>query len=659
MSALGGIYYFDDAPVDGDTLINLGQRLGSHGPDGGREVVSGSIGIAYRAFHTTRESRLEKQPLVSAKGHIIAWDGRLDNRDELIALLRNELDADQTDVAIVMAAYLKLGIDFLPRLIGDFALSLWDPNTRTLLLARDPVGPRPLYYHANTDRVIWSSELMPLLDFAGITLEVNDEYVAGYITRGAEPSLTPYKNIYSVLPGHVVIVLEGQLSVQRYWGLDPSREIRYNTDKEYEEHFYHLFKEAVRCQLRAQGPVWATLSGGLDSSAIVCMADEILESGECEASKLETVSFVYDEATSSDERKFISCVEEKRKQIGHHLLDADYPPLASFPDEAQLDFPDFLDCFADRQFGMREAMRAAGARVLLTGHGGDEMLCSNPSSSPELGDLLVQHQLLQLHQALQTWSAALKRPYLELLWREGIMPLLPRNIQLACGVKPHAKLPPWFDADFVKRMKLRERHLGAMDVFDFKLPSGRDQAVGFLSVIRMISKAAYRVRNHIEVSHPYLHRPLVEFMQAIPHEQRVRPGETRSLMRRALRDLLPEKILKRNGKKGPEEALFRAIARQWPRLQPIMENARVCAYGYMKSQALLKALERARHGCELYSFALIQTISLEFWLRALERRSSAARSTLIEGLEVHPATVLSTAAHSVSQRNVHQGTNTV
>src|SRR5258705_2958012 len=128
MSALGGIYYFDNRPVDRDFLVSLGNKLSSHGPDGGSEVVSGSIGMVYRAFHTNRESRLEKQPLVSREGHILAWDGRLDNREEMISLLRYGLDGDQTDAAIAIALYLKLGIDFLPRLIGDFALSLWDPR---------------------------------------------------------------------------------------------------------------------------------------------------------------------------------------------------------------------------------------------------------------------------------------------------------------------------------------------------------------------------------------------------------------------------------------------------------------------------------------------------------------------------------------------------
>jgi asparagine synthase (glutamine-hydrolysing) len=655
MSALGGIYYFDNRPVDRSSLISLGEKLSSHGPDGGGEVVSGPIGIVYRAFHTNRESRLEKQPLVSGEGRILAWDGRLDNREEMISLLRQDLNGDQTDVAIAMAAYRKLGIAFLPRLIGDFALSLWEPSTRTLLLARDAVGPRPLYYHANAERIIWSSELMPLLDFAGIELEVNDEYIAGYLTRGPEPELTPYKGVYAAHPGHTVIVQNGRLRAQRFWGLNPNREIRYQTDGEYEEQFRHIFREAVRCRLRVDGPVCINLSGGFDSSAIVCMADEIFGSAAAEASRIETISHVYDEAVSSDERDFIRCVEDKRGRSGRHLSDVDYPPLASFPDESRHSFPEFFDCFVDLLRGTCEAMREIGARVLLTGHGGDEMLCSNPSPAPELGDLLVQRRLLSLHRSLKVWSEASKKSYFALLWRDGVMPLLPAKLQVL--LKPVVKLPPWFDERFISDMNLDARDLETPDVFGFKSPSERDQAVGFLSAMGITSKASYRARGGIEVSHPYLHRPLVEYLQAIPFEQRARPGETRSLMRRALRDLLPAKILKRRGKKGPEEALFRALARQWPRLRPIFENTLVSAHGYTNAEALQVALGRARHGCETDSFALIQTISLEFWLRSLERRSSTAKNAaLLEEPSARLVAAPPAAARAVRQPGVHQGT---
>jgi asparagine synthase (glutamine-hydrolysing) len=626
MSALGGIYNFNDKPVDERALIALGTALESHGPDGGDAVTSGSIGLVYRALHTNRESRLERQPLISTERHILCWDGRLDNRTELISLLAFELNHERSDAAIAMAAYLKWGADCLVRFIGDFALSVWDPESRTLLLARDPVGPRPLYYHANKDRIVWSSELMPLLGLRDVELEIDDEYVAGFLGRGVEVDVTPYRNIYAVAPGRAVVIRDGRVTVHTFWQLSPKTKIRYNSDQEYEEHFRSLFREAVLCRLRVDGPVWATLSGGLDSSAIVCMADEIMASESVEASRLETVSYVYDESTTSDERKFIQCVEEQRGATGHHLRDEDHPMLGSFPDESAISFPNFLDCFVNRQRAMCAAMKADGARVLFTGHGGDEVLCSGANPTPEFGDLLVEHRLIELHRALIAWAKALKRPYLDLLWRDGLLPLLPPRLQLFFGVKPHFKLPPWYAKEFVAKMNMRERYLPSGNEPGFALPSARDQAAGFQSAMKMVSKSSYRDRGGIEVSHPILHRPLVEFLQAIPFEQHLRPGETRSLMRRALKHLLPGKVLKRRSKKGPQEALFRAVARQWPRLRPILDDPLVCARGYMDAAELRTALERVRHGCEINAYPILQTICLEFWLRALDNRRSLARN---------------------------------
>ena len=632
MSALGGIYNFNDKPVDERALLTLGAALESHGPDGGDAVTSGAVGLVFRAFHTNRESRLERQPLISAQRHILCFDGRLDNRAELISLLNGRLDHKRTDAALVMAAYLEWGAQCLARFIGDFALSLWNPESRTLLLARDAAGPRPLYYHKNHERIVWSSELGPLLDLADVDIEINDEYVAGFLARGVEVDVTPYQNIYAVAPGHAIVIGDGRAEARRFWQLSRTATIRYKRDEEYEEHFRSLFRDAVRCRLRVDGPAWATLSGGLDSSSIVCMADEIIATEDVQAQRLETVSYVYDESTTCDERNFIQCVEEQRGGAGHHLRDEDYPALGSFPEESELSYPNFLDCFVNRHRALCAAMKADGARVLLTGHGGDEIACSGANPTPQLGDLIVEHRWRDLHRTLTAWGTALKRPYLDLLWRDGLLPLLPPKLQLACGVKSNFKLPPWYDKDFVAKMNMRELYLISGNGLDFDLPSARDQAVGFLSAMKMVSKATYRDRGDFEVSHPFLHRPLVEFLQAIPFEQRVRPGETRSLMRRALKDLLPEKVLKRKSKKGPQEALFRAITRQWPRLRTMFDDPLVCARGYMDAAALRTALERVRHGCETNAFPILQTISLEFWLRAVEnRRSSAKNNAALNG----------------------------
>src|SRR5882724_9940650 len=132
MSALGGIFSYSGR-VEEHLLASLGESLSIRGTDGGRDVCSTHVGFSYRALHTNRESRLEEQPFVSPERHVLTWDGRLDNRDELISLLADDvLGRTITDVELVMAAYLKWGEAFAFRLIGDFALALWDAQARSV-----------------------------------------------------------------------------------------------------------------------------------------------------------------------------------------------------------------------------------------------------------------------------------------------------------------------------------------------------------------------------------------------------------------------------------------------------------------------------------------------------------------------------------------------
>jgi len=306
MSALAGILNFgsDAAPVNEFDLARLGSALESRGPDGGFDLVRGKIGMSYRAFHTNRESRLEVQPLVNRHGHMLTWNGRLDNREDLIRQLnlsqpgRNAI----TDLSIVMAAYLKWEKQSFSRLVGDFCLALWDSRLRLLYLVRDVAGTRALKYHIDRNRIVWSTETAALLNVCHT--EIDEEYIAGAMSLGPVPGLTPYTNITSVKAAHVVTVnATGELHTERFWKLDSSHEIRYSTDAQYEEHALHEFSEAVRCRLRSDRPVFAELSGGLDSSSIVCVADEIIRNGEVQAKRLETVSHVFDECPTSDERR--------------------------------------------------------------------------------------------------------------------------------------------------------------------------------------------------------------------------------------------------------------------------------------------------------------------------------------------------------------------
>jgi len=172
---------------------------------------------------------------------------------------------------------------------------------------------------------------------------------------------------------------------------------------------------------------------------------------------------------------------------------------------------------------------------------------------------------------------------------------------------------PKFESDF----SLRARHV-THSPFVCDTPSANDQALGFWTAIRGIA-AGYR--SHVttgHISYPFLARPLVEYMQAIPHTQRVQLGKSRFLMRQGLADVLPAAILKRRDKGNPQETIARAFARQWPRLKPIFEDARIASYGYVNKELVLAAIENYRLGKSLNLALFLKLLSLEFWLRRLE-----------------------------------------
>ena len=627
MSAIGGIINFNGEPVDAEMLAEMSNNLRAYGPDGAFEVRQGSIGVVHCAFHTNLESRLERQPLVNQAGCILAWDGRLDNREELIPVLRDELAANHSDNSIVMAAYTKWALSFPQRIIGDFAFSLWDPKTRTLLLARDPVGTRLLFYHVDKNRLVWSSRLEPLLQFPDVDLEVNDEYVAGYLSLHPGEGLTPYKKIHAVAPAHLVIVRDGKVSLQRFWGLDPDKEIRYRTDRDYEEHFIHLFAEAVRTRLRVDGPVWADLSGGLDSSSIVCVADEVMKRGSVQASGLETVSAVFDESSTSDERKFISIVEQKRGPHGHHFCETAYPLLSASAFDGLRSIPNPIELWGEYHRAVRKKMRECGVRVLLAGIGGDELLTASHDPSPELADLLVQRKFSDLHQRSKSWSLALKKPYFDVLLRYSILPTLPRRIQSLHKRRQRAKRFSLLQPRFVKEFGLYERLLGPKDVFGCRLPSSCGQASAFLSVRDVISSGHLLAWGPVEITYPFTHRPLVEFLQAIPPTQWIRPGQPRSLLRRALQTYLPVEIAQRKGKGSTAEATLRAIAREWPRLRELLRNAFVCDRGYVNADVLKAVLDQPNFERSPEGIFVLRISYLELWLRDLERRSQLLKQT--------------------------------
>ena len=275
MSVQAGVWYLDGRPVDAEFLDRMSAIVAERGPDGNQREVHGSIGFLYRPFHTTPESRFENQPHTFGRGKVMMWDGRLDNREQLVSELGLVMRANRSDLEIVAAAFDAWGIQSFKKLIGDWALTVWDPAEKAVFLARDYSAVRNLYYYATRDSVMWCTELAAIVLLSGTQFTVDDEYIAGFLIAHPDANLTPYREVRAVPPGSFVKIHQGRVTAHPYWEFEAQKLIKYKNDADYEHHYLHVFQQAIRRRLRSDCPILAELSGGLDSSSIVCVADGI------------------------------------------------------------------------------------------------------------------------------------------------------------------------------------------------------------------------------------------------------------------------------------------------------------------------------------------------------------------------------------------------
>src|SRR5437773_6223671 len=283
MSGIVGLFNLDGRPVEPSELTALAAASRHRAVDGEDFWIGPSIGIGHQHFRVTPESLTERQPLVSPTGIAVAFDGRLDNRKEIIdecSPACGPPDDVCSDAALVIAAYERFGERFAVRLNGDFALALFDPAHPRLMLARDRMGARALYYCPLPRMLVFASEIKCLLALPSVTARPDEDALADLVIDGySDGDRTCFQNVHTICPGHLLMVTTEGIALQRHWDFDPGREIRYGSFEEYVECFRSLFENAVGRRLRSAHPVAVSVSGGLDSSSVFCQAAALARMG--------------------------------------------------------------------------------------------------------------------------------------------------------------------------------------------------------------------------------------------------------------------------------------------------------------------------------------------------------------------------------------------
>lgn len=556
MSGIAGVLRLNGAPCERSDVLRMIGAIAHRGPDGVGVWAEGPAGLANAMLRTTPESEQERLPLLDGDLALVA-DARIDNRGALIGELG--LPPSVPDSGVILAAYKRWGDRCPERLIGDFAFAVWDKHRRTLLLARDHIGVRPLVWFRSRSVFAFASQERAVLALGEVPRRVDEVAVGDFLVAVLEDTgRTFYEGIHRLPPHHELSVSAdgGSARSRSYWQLDASRELRLGSDREYEEAFRETFIEAVRARARSAGPVATELSGGLDSSAVTCAVRDLR--GAKDKDPVPAFSIVFEEP-GSDERAFVDAVVATGG-IRSTKLSADNILALRLHDLVGRQDGPFASLTVFMETALCARVAEGGSRVLLGGFDGDVVVSHGLERLPRLlrrgrwGTLGSEVWSLAPRLGLSRWGTL--RSY-------ALAPALPATARGLWFAVHGRDSRGWsggapIDPRFARRIGLAERLADLERAAAAR--SAREEHRNELA--SGVLPAALEIRDRIgaaagvEMRHPFFDVRLVELCLSMPEDQKLRNGWTRSIQRRALAGLVPEQILRRPDKGRINDALF-------------------------------------------------------------------------------------------------------
>ena len=611
MCGIAGIIHLDGTPVERDVLVSMTRVQKHRGPDDEGIYLDSAahIGLGHQRLSIIDLSSAGHQPMCYLGRYWIAYNGEVYNYIEL----RQELEqrgysfTSQTDTEVILAAYACWGVECLQRFNGMWSLAIWDTVERQLFCARDRFGIKPFYYFWNHKRFVFATEIKAIVEYLRNTktaeVVADDEVMSDYLLglRLDSGEKTFFRGIHRLPPSHYLICQGEDVYQHRYYELDPARQWESANEHAGFDNFWELFSDAIRLRLRSDVPIGSCLSGGFDSSSIVCVANQLLFSNgkrnlAVVGQRQKTFSACYEGYAQYDEREYINAVLEQTAAEGHFV----------FPDPQQLF--DELEKFvwhqdepvgSTSQYAQWCVFRRAheqGVKVMLDGQGADETISGYHGAYHTFFLELAQqgkwrklkhevqlYQQFHHHPALSTW-VTLARGLLRASLSNGLhRQIVGRRLQHShplFSVRPSKLIEEDEQAS-------RWQQRGALQKYLFNMVTGSS----LQSLLR------YEDRNSmafsIEARVPFLDYRLVEFVFSLPGHFKVNEGLTKVLLRETMKGIIPEKVRNRIDKIGfatPEGQWFRTSGREY--IRAIFSSRSFNERRYFNATAIRDAFDR-------------------------------------------------------------------
>ena len=612
MCGIVGRLNFDGSPIPVRELTSARDRLVNRGPDGAGTWTDGPVGLAHRRLSILDLTDRGSQPMRSTDGALaITFNGEIYNFLEL----REELSkaghcfTTHTDTEVILAAYREWGTDCLQRFNGMFAFGLWDARRQRLVLARDRIGVKPLYYTVGSGRLVFGSTLKAITAFTDVSRELSREAIDLYFQMAYIPApYSIYRDIYKIEPGTwLECSAGGQMKTQRYWSLAPRGVKPVSTISAAADRLEELLDSSVRYRLISDVSVGAFLSGGIDSSTVVALMCR-----NSDTVRTFTIGFgeaEFDESTYA--RQIASYLGTRHEEL--ILRPEDLLPIASHL-TVHYDEP-FADVSAIPTLALAKLART-DVTVALSGDGGDELFAGYPyykflarldpwrRRAAFSAPLLRAASAIGLPHRPAMALNALSQPETTDLYAYMRGPLKTRPFGKIVNGQ-HARAGNWF----ARRLDQDVPMSGLVETY-------MDLDIRSYLVDDILVKVDRATMAHgLEARNPLLDYRVVEFARSLPGSMQTARIGSKQVLREVLGRLLPAELFSR-----PKQG-FSVPIREWfrgplkPALHESLRGGWLTTEGYFDPGTVSALVDEHVSGRRNHEFFLWAVYVFEQWYR--------------------------------------------
>ena len=623
MCGIVGFVNADASPANRPLLERMNAAIRHRGPDEDGYLCEGSVALAMQRLAII-DLAGGQQPIHNAdRTKWIVFNGEIYNYRDLRKGLesRGHQLFTNSDTEAILRLYEDFGADCVQHLRGMFAFAIWDSVDRSLFIARDRVGKKPLLYsHRPNGDLVFGSEFTALLEHPAVSREIDHQAIDAYLSFTCVPApMTAYKEIRKLEPGHWLRWKNGEIDTKRYWRPDFSKKIDISEEEAIEE-TTRLLRESTSLRMISEVPLGAFLSGGVDSSVVVAlMAQE-------SSTPVKTFSIGFDDEEYS-ELKYARIVAD---HVGaeHHEFVVKPDALEILPTLVEHYGEPYADSSAVPTYYVARETRKH-VTVALNGDGGDESFAG-----------YERYVAMRMAESYRKIPGFLRKPLLEFpvsllptsevrrsrvrdaqrFFRSASMPRVERYLQLNSAFDRAAK-SELYTRDFAAELNGHDA-AGVLGKW-FKTANGS----GIIDTTMMVDQMTYlpndllvkvdiaSMANSLEARSPFLDHNVIEFAAKLPESLKLNGADTKSFLKKVAARLVPREVIYRRkmGFGVPVGNWFRAEMKDFVREVLLSEKA--LNRGVIRPEAIRRYVDEHTEARQDHSFRLWTLLMLELWFR--------------------------------------------